>query len=119
MAWHGPRLIAWEFGSGVIGPAALGVLSLRYTVAHGLPIVSWPGLLGLELLGIGLNYVPLFVFARRLVRDRSRLEVVKSGIQVDPAEARSYGVRQLWLVVPGAVVLFALRQWHGRFTWDI
>lgn len=110
MAWHGPRFIVWEFGLGVVGPAALGALSLRYTFAHHLSVVSWPGLLGLELLAIGLNYVPLLVQALRLRRDRSRLDAIKSSIKTDAAEARSYGVRQLWILVPGAVVLFSLRQ---------
>ena len=110
MAWHGPRLILWEFGIGVIGPAALGLLSLRYMVAHGLSLLSWPGLLGVELLAIALNYVPLLVHALRLRRYRSRLQSTKSYIEMDSTEARSYGVRQLWLLVPGAVVLFAIRQ---------
>ena len=57
----------------------------------------------------GLN-----VQAMRLRADRSRLEAIKSEIRSDPAEARSYGVRQLWLVIPGAVVLFALRQSRRR-----
>ena len=114
MAWHGPRFIVWEFGLGVIGPAALGLLSLRYTVAHGLSVISWPGLLGLELLAIAINYVPLFVQALRLRRDSSRLQAVKSGIQIDPAETRSYGVRQILLLIPGAVLLFSLR--GSRFS---
>ena len=109
MAWHGPHFIVWEFGLGVIGPAALGLLSLRYTVTQGLSLLSWPGLLGVELLAIALNYVPLLVQALRLRRDRSRLQAIKSEIETDAAEARSYGVRQLWILVPGAVVLFWLR----------
>lgn len=110
MAWHGPRFIVWEFGLGVVGPAALGVLSLRYTLGHGLSITSWPGLLGLELVAIALNYVPLFAIALRLRQDKSRLQAIRSDIETDSAEARSYGFRQLWLLAPGAVMLFALSQ---------
>ena len=29
MAWHGPQLVLWEFRGGVVGPAALGLLSVR------------------------------------------------------------------------------------------
>ena len=66
IAWHGPQFILWEFGGGVVGPAALGLLSVRYTITHGLSLLSWPVLLGVELLAIALNYVPpLLVSALR------------------------------------------------------
>lgn len=114
MAWHGPRFIVWEFGLGVVAPTVLGLLSVRYVLGHGLSAWSWPGLLGIELIGIALNYVPLLLYALRLRGDTGRLRAVKSEMVADPAEARAYGVRQLWLLVPGAVVLFSLRSAQSR-----
>lgn len=110
LAWHGSRLIVAEFAIGILGPVALGLLSLRYVLVQHPPLLSWPVLLAIELFGIGANYVPLLAEALRIRKDTSYLERIKAGIQSDPAEARSYGVRQLWLLVPGSLVLFALRR---------
>jgi hypothetical protein len=72
-------------------------------------VVSWPGLLGIELFAIALNYVTLLVHALRIRRDRAHLQAIKSAIGVDSGEARSYGFRQFWILVPGALVLFSIR----------
>jgi hypothetical protein len=70
-AFLGPRVIAGEFALGVAGCMALGCAMLLYTLrAHG-SFLSWPSLLGAELIAIAANYVPLLFAALRVANDRS------------------------------------------------
>jgi len=93
------RIIRAEFIVGVIGCTMLGVLSLVLTQ-------GWGRLLGVWLIGIGANYVPLALAARSLSAPGA-LDAELEGVDI-PSEARRVGVRQLWLLVPFAVVIFAL-----------
>lgn len=108
LAFLGPRVIVVEFGIGVAGCLLLGFLSLAYAMRNQLALWSWPVLLGLELVAIGINYVPLFVEALRRYADQVTIEATRAAMRGDPGEARSYGIRQAWILVPAAVVLFAL-----------
>jgi hypothetical protein len=81
---------------------------LLYTLrAHG-SFLSWPSLLGAELIAIAANYVPLLFAALRVANDRSPVVAAKAAIAANPGEARSYGRRQAWILAPGAVIAFAL-----------
>lgn len=108
LAFLGPRVIVAEFGIGVAGCLLLGFLSLASAVRNELSLWSWPVLLGLELVAIGINYVPLLLEALRRRADEIAIEATKAAIRNDPGEARSYGIRQAWILVPAAVVLCAL-----------
>jgi uncharacterized protein YybS (DUF2232 family) len=113
MAFLGPRVIIFEFAAGVAGGLALGVFSLAYAARAHAGIASWPVGLGVELAAIGINYVPLLAEAMRRRKDAVGRAATKAAIRDDPAEARSYGLRQVWILIPGAVVVFALA--GGRF----
>ena len=108
MAFLGPRVIIAEFAAGVAGGLALGVFSLAYAARAHAGTASWSVVVGLELVAIGINYVPLLAEAVRRRKDAVGRSVTKMAIRNDPAEARSYGLRQAWILVPGAVVVFAL-----------
>lgn len=108
LAFLGPRVIVPEFAFGVAGGLALGFLSLAYGARTHAALWSWPVLLGLELVAIGINYVPLFIEAMRRRSDASAIAATKAETRANPTEARSYGIRQAWILVPGAIVLFAV-----------
>lgn len=108
LAFLGPRVIVSEFAIGVAGCLGLGVLSLSYAVRTHSALWSWPVLLGLELAGVGINYVPLLREAWRQRSDSAAIATTKAEIRDNPDEARSYGRRQAWILVPMAVVIFAL-----------
>lgn len=110
LAFLGPRVIVVEYGLGVLFGLALGGFSIAYAVRNSGPAWSWPVVLGLELAAIGVNYVPLFVWARRLSGGAASIAVTRAAMRERPAEARSYGLRQAWILVPGAVVWFAATQ---------
>ena len=109
MALHGKRFILIEFGLGVLACAVLGGLSL----AQGLRLLrngfNWQFVLGVVLLWIGLNYVPLFIHAVDLAGcGRAREE---AGHELASREVlRKYSVQQLWILVPFAVVVLDLIQ---------
>ncbi len=113
MALHGPRFIVIEFAAGVVGCALIGGLSLAAglrALSHG---VGWQLLLGVALLWIALNYVPLLVIAIELAR-RGTARQEAADVLADPRQIRQLGIRQLWILVPFAVVFFAFLQRRRR-----
>lgn len=91
-------VIRTEFFFGLIGCVALGVLSLA--LRHG--SVGWVAF-GVWLIGVGLNYLPLAVYAARLYPP-GRLESELAGVDLRAA-LRRYSVLQFWLFVPLALVI--------------
>jgi hypothetical protein len=61
IVFHGPRLILAEFVVGVFLPLALGLLSLLRGRA------AWQSILGVYLILVAINYVPLLVYALIIV----------------------------------------------------
>lgn len=92
------RVIRQEFLVGAVGCLAVGLASLLF--GHG-----WGRVLGAWLVFLGVNYVPLAVSARSLSRPGA-LEAELAGVDLD-RELRRAGIRQLWIMVPLAVVLAA------------
>lgn len=107
MAWAGPRKILAEYVLGVALPLVLGILSLRVGL-QGDPF-SWPTLLGVWLLGIAANYVPMALHAFDLIR-RDRVEVEG---RPEIAHAKRYGTQQVMLIVPLLVLVLAIVQARG------
>ena len=105
MAWLGPRVILVEYALGIILPTVLGLLSLR-AGWFGLVRSNWEGVTGLWLLGIAVNYVPLFIYAILIARGGT----VKQEGQPELAHARRYGLQQVIIFVPLLVAMVALLQ---------
>lgn len=105
MAWLGPRVIIAEYALGVILPLVLGLLSLRSGIS-GAEISPWQVVLGIWLVGIAANYVPLFLYAVSI----ARAGTVKAEGQPEMVRARRYGVQQVIILVPLLVVILALVQ---------
>ena len=99
MSFLGTRIIVAEYAAGVLLCGALGILSLRKGAL----------ILGVPLLWVGLNYVPLFLHSVDLARRGSARQEVAAEL-AEPSKARSYSWRQLWILVPFAVVALATAQ---------
>jgi hypothetical protein len=99
MTFLGTRVIVAEYALGVLLGGVIGILSLR----RGVPV------LGIPLLWIALNYVPLFLHSVDLARKGTARQEVAAELG-DPKKARSYSWRQLWILVPFAVVVLAITQ---------
>ncbi len=101
------RLIRAEFAVGAIGCTLLGVLVLASAGSLG-----W-ALVGAWLVGAGINYVPLALYARSLSRP-GRLEAELRDVDLR-RELRRTGLRQFWIAVPLAVAIAALASaWPRR-----
>ena len=100
------RLIRAEFIIGAVGCTLLGVLALMS--GNG-----WAILMGAWLVATGMNYLPLAISAQSLSRPGA-LEAELVGADL-PRELREAGTRQLWILVPLAVVIAAVTQaWSRR-----
>ena len=101
------RLIRAEFEVGAVGCTLLGVLVLASAGS-----VGW-ALVGAWLVGAGVNYVPLALYARSLSRP-GRLEAELRDVDLR-RELRRTGLRQFWIAVPLAVAIAALASgWPRR-----
>lgn len=91
-------LVRSEFVVGAIGCCILGGFVLWSGSGWQLPLGVW-------LLGAGVNYVPLAVYAQMLSRPGS-LEAELEDLDLR-RELRYAGVRQLWIALPFAVAIAA------------
>jgi hypothetical protein len=96
------RIILAEFLVGVVAMVAFGVWVLTSGSDVGVRVF------GAWLVGAGLNYAPLAAYALALSRPGA-LEAELAGVDIMP-ELRYYGVRQLWILVPLALVVLAARE---------
>lgn len=103
MTFLGTRVVVVEYAAGVLLGSGIGILSLRKGVL----------LIGIALLWIGLNYIPLLIHAVDLARKGSARDEVAPEL-ADLRQARSYSWRQIWILVPLAVVVLDLVQRSER-----
>ncbi len=95
------RVILAEFGFGTIGSAALGAWALSWGDAVGV-------ILGVWLLGLAANYLPLTMHVLSLWRQPALREELE-GLDLH-AEIRHYTRAQVWVLVPFWVAGLALAQ---------
>jgi len=108
MAWLGTRVIVAEYALGVILPLILGLLSIRSGV-FGSALIAWGTVLGVWLVSIAVNYIPLFIYAVLIAKAGTEKE---EGLP-EYAHAKRYGVQQVIILVPFLVVILAFLQ-EGR-----
>lgn len=96
MAWLGWRIIIPEYLFGILLPFALGFLSIHRGQI----------LMGIWLVTIAINYIPLFIYAVNLKQTNS---IEKEG-KPEIVRAKKYGVQQIVILVPLLVVILALLQ---------
>jgi hypothetical protein len=99
------RMIRAEFALGAVACTGLGLLA----VVQG---SGWIIVLGIWLVGAGINYVTLALHAQSLSRPGA-LEAELAGVDVR-GELRRAGVQQLWIAVPLSVAAFALVDVRSR-----
>lgn len=100
------RLIRAEFVAGAIGCTALGVYA-SVTASS----TTWV-IVGVWLVGVGINYVVLALYAQRLSRP-GELEAELRGLDIG-RELRRAGVRRLWIAVPLVIAIAALTSLRTR-----
>jgi len=99
-AWR-KRLVTAEFIAAVIAMVALGIWFIIGTSGIAFRI------LGIWVIGAGLNYAPLAAYAISLRRPGA-LEAELAGVDKGQ-ELRRYSVRQAWILVPLALVVMTVK----------
>jgi len=102
IAFLGPRVILAEFSIGVVGSLALGLLTLLR--GHSGGAVA----LGFYLLLIGINYIPLLLYAIRIVHLGRASDEIADEQASKHGMFRKYRRQSLLLLVPLAVPMLAL-----------
>jgi hypothetical protein len=116
LVFHGPRFVLIEFGGAVVLSIGLAALSLRSAFSGpGRPVV-WEIVLGVLLVSIAANYLPLLVNAVLLIRSGTARQEVAAELEHARQTQRRYGTQQFLLIVPLAVMVIALAQALGRRT---
>jgi hypothetical protein len=108
----GPKVILTEFSAGVLGPIALGLLTLRKAYSY-----NWPRgltLFGAYLLCLGLNYVPLLLHAIDLARSRSASREIADELSERRVVFRKYRRQSVYLLIPLAIPIAAFLRYIGR-----
>jgi hypothetical protein len=105
IAFLGPRLIIAEFACGVLLCPALGVFVLIR--GHGSVAQL---LLGLYLLSLGINYVPMLIYAIEITRANSARSELGEELADKRLAMAKYRRQSLLLLVPLLAPILALAQ---------
>jgi hypothetical protein len=109
IALLGPAFILAEFAAGVLLSLSLGVFILLRAGS------GWQIGLALYFLSLGLNYVPMLVYASDIARKRSALAEIGGELSDKRQAMAKYRRQSLFLLVPLVVPAVALRRTvHGR-----
>jgi hypothetical protein len=92
----------------VIGPVALGVLTLWRSSS-----IGWT-VFGIYLVSLGINYAPLFLYAVRLQSHGSAHAEIADEADDKKKLFRKYRRQSLWVLVPFLVPVVALAQERRR-----
>jgi|WetSurMetagenome_2_1015567.scaffolds.fasta_scaffold410582_2 hypothetical protein len=111
IVFHGPRLVLLEYSVGMALSAVLGLWfiyrGLGPALFHSLILT----ILGFGLLGIGLNYFPLLVYAIQIVRQKRAKQMVVKELGNPALYQKVYGQQSMILIlVPLALFLLAIVQ---------
>ena len=105
LVFLGPKVIIAEFVAGVFLSAALGIFVL--VRSHGSPAQI---ALGLYLITLGLNYVPMLIYAVVITKGNSASAQLGSELENKRVAMANYRRQSLWLLVPLVLPLVALTE---------
>lgn len=111
LAFLGPKLIVSEFTLGVLLSIALGVFVLLR--GHRSPAQI---ALGLYLISLGLNYIPMLVYAIAINKAKSARRELGNELDNKSAAMKKYRRQSVWLLIPLIVPIVALTQTRRRTT---
>lgn len=108
LAFLGPKFILTEYALAVVGGVGLGVLSLRAGLMR--THAMWQVFMGAYLVLLALTYAVLLGYAIAMARrGDARIEIADE-LDDKVAAFRKYRRQSLWLLVPLAVPVAAMRQ---------
>jgi len=108
LARLGARIIVAEYAVGVVLPLVLGLMSIRSGL-RGSGLFGREAILGVWLVSIAVNYIPLLIYAALI----AKAGTAKEEGEPEFAHAKRYRVQQVIILVPFLVAALALLQ-EGR-----
>jgi hypothetical protein len=105
MVLHGTRFIVAEFAIGVILLLVLGYVSI-FAGFFNFAQSGLQTVIGYWMLGIAVNYIPLFIYAVLIARGGT----VKAEGEPELVHIKRYNVQQLIVFIPLLIALVALIQ---------
>ncbi len=101
IALHGSKFIILEFSFGIIFGFILGLYSLKSNYLN--------HILGWYIITLGLNYVPLLIYAINIIRIGSAKDESKDDLS-DRKRLISFSIRQFVIFVPFSMILLSIFQ---------
>jgi len=111
-AFLGPKFILAEYAFAVVAGVGLGVLSLRVGLMR--THAMWQVLLGAYLVLLALTYAVLLGSAIAMARRGDARDEIADELDDKATAFRKYRRQSLWLLVPLAVPIAAIRQRDER-----
>ena len=111
LAFLGPKMIISEFAFAVLFSPALGVFVLLR--GNGTPAQI---ALGCYLISLGLNYVPMLVYAIAINKTKSARAVLGNELDDKRSAMTKYRRQSIWLLVPLILPIVALTQARKSVT---
>jgi len=105
LVFLGAKVIIVEFAIGILFSAALGVFVLLR--GHGSLVQV---VLGLYLISIGINYVPMLIYAIAITKANSARAELGTELDDKGAAMAKYRRQSLWLLVPLSVPVIVISQ---------
>jgi len=112
LAFLGPKFILAEYAFAVVAGVGLGVLSLRVGLMR--THAMWQVLLGAYLVLLALTYAVLLGSAIAMARRGDARDEIADELDDKATAFRKYRRQSLWLLVPLAVPIAAIRQRDER-----
>lgn len=111
MVFHGSRNILLEFAIGLVITGLLGAWLIYRELAPGSVQSIGNVILGAALLGIGLNYLPLLLYAIQISRQKRPEQVVAAEIAHPEVYRQMYAVQSVFFIlIPFALLSLAVIQ---------
>ena len=112
LAFLGPKFILAEYAFAVVAGVGLGVLSLRVGLMR--THAMWQVLLGGYLVLLALTYAVLLGYAIAMARRGDARDEIADELDDKATAFRKYRRQSLWLLVPLAVPIAAIRRRDER-----
>lgn len=104
--FRGARLIVVEFAFGVFGIGALGVVGVVFGLSRSVFAVG----IGVYLLFLSVDYLPLLVYSVSIARAASAKDEIREELADFQHSRTKYGVQQMLLLVPLFIPALAVSQ---------
>jgi hypothetical protein len=115
---HGHWIILAEFAFGVFVSGAIGIFSLCsfFSNTNSALLV---GIIGVVLLWISLNYVPMLLYTISIMRHKNVSKEVARELESGDIHTRKYAFQSLFLILPLIVPILAIcQEVQKRFNFD-